>query len=106
MDRRDLEDAIALHALAWIAVPGAFANYVAASYAWALEGMLPFEGAHEIRWWIAFGCLLTFGIACTAAAVRDVGREKSLWIALYSISMALLTAATHLAIACGYGDCL
>ncbi len=99
--------AVALYAVAWIAVPIAFAVYVSVAYSWSLsKGTLPFLGAHELRWWIGFIGALFIGTTCVAVARQRSGAGLILWPAAYAVAMAVVLLGTHLAVACGRGDCL
>jgi type II secretory pathway component PulF len=97
---------VALYALAWIVVPVAFAVYVSFAYTWSLgRGTLPFLGTHELRWWIGFLLALFIGGACVTMARRRTGVWQLVWPALYIVAMAAVLLGTHLAVACGHGDC-
>jgi len=99
--------AVALYVIAWIAVPIAFAVYVSVAYSWSLgKGTLPFLGGHELRWWAGFISALVIGTTCVVVARRRIGVGLILWPAAYALAMAMVLLGTHLAVACGRGDCL
>jgi hypothetical protein len=98
---------VALYAVAWVAIPIAFAAYVSVAYSWSLgKGNLPFLGTHELRWWGGFAVALLVGTACVVLARQRNGAATVLWPALYAVVMAAVLLGTHLAVACGHGDCL
>jgi hypothetical protein len=102
-----MSKAAGLYLVAWVIVPVAFALYVNFAYSWSLgRGTLPFLGAHELRWWIGFVSGLVLGVSCVTLARPRIGVMAMVWPALYAIAMAAVLLGTHLAVACGHGDCL
>jgi hypothetical protein len=98
---------VALHIVAWVAVPLAFAIYVNLVYSWSLaRGSLPFLGTQELRWWVAFVLALLFGGTCIAISQRRDGIMRLLWPLIYVVAMTAVLASVHLAVACSRGDCL
>lgn len=96
-----------LRLVAWACVPVAFAIFIALSYAIAVQSdALPFLGANEQRWWLAFATALMVGGTCLAVANW---RDK-FWRVIgpvgYVLAMALVLILIHLSLACAYGDCL
>jgi len=93
--------------LAWLGVPIAFAGYVSLAYSWSLaRGQLPFLGAHEKRWWIAFVIVLFAGTALVSLTSRQGTVRRLVLGLLYLVAMAVILFCAHLGVACGHGDCL
>jgi FtsH-binding integral membrane protein len=96
-----------LYTIACVVVPIVFAAYVNLSYSIALsDRQLPFLGAREWRWWVAFAFALIFGSTCVVIAGRRGGLARIFWSSVYAVVMAVVLASVHLAVACGRGDCL
>jgi FtsH-binding integral membrane protein len=98
----------ALYAIAWGAIPIAFALYVGFAYSWSLSrGRLPFLRANEARWWFGFIVALLIGTFCIAMARSRSATKHILWAAVYVAIMSVVLFAVHVGVACnGYGDCL
>jgi hypothetical protein len=97
---------VTMYAVAWIVVPVAFAVYISRAYSLSLDkGVLPFLGTHERRWWIGFVLALLIGAMCVTIAQSRRGIGRLLWPVMYIVAMAAVLLGTHLAVACGHGDC-
>lgn len=97
----------ALFAWALVGAPGIFAIYVWWSYRYSLaRGGLPFSEVPEWSWFLAFAVSATSGVVALYLA-RPTSRAIAIaLIVVYAIAVVAANVAIHLAIACGFGDCI
>jgi FtsH-binding integral membrane protein len=98
---------VVLNIVAWLLIPLAFAGYIDLAYVHALERRaLPFLGAHELSWWMAFVVGLALGCVCIVAAHPRSSVARITWTLAYIVVMGVVFVGAQWMIACGHGDCL